>query len=105
MHSKMSAFSSILWCLLVPLCTVSSGTSKEHVIYTSKYPTNVTQDFLSRYILIYNEEPKTPNIHIGYICGKLYPFIKLLQVRDKQSDSCPCIDYKPPLVSIEEKQN
>ena len=28
MHQKMGAFSSILWRLLVPLCTVSSRTSK-----------------------------------------------------------------------------
>ena len=35
----------------------------------------------------------------------MYLFIKPLPVRDEQSDSCPSIDYKPPLVSIKDKDN
>ena len=38
------------------------------------------------------------NIRLEYICEDLYPFIKPLPARDKKIDSCPSIDYKPPLV-------
>ena len=35
----------------------------------------------------------------------MYFFVKHLSVRDKQSYSCLSIDYKPPLVSREDKHN
>ena len=35
----------------------------------------------------------------------MYPFIKPLPVRDKQSDSFTSIDYETPLVSRDDKDN
>ena len=35
----------------------------------------------------------------------MYPFTKPLPFKDEQSDSCPSNDYKPPLVSIKEKDD
>ena len=49
------------------------------------------------------EEPKTSNIHLEYLCGELYPFIKPLPLRDKQSESFISIYYKPPQFLIEDK--
>ena len=73
----------------------------EHIIYTSKVLTDATHDFPFHSSLPSTEEPKASNIFLGYIYGELYQFIKPLPVRDKKSDSCHSIDYKPPLVSRE----
>ena len=41
MHLKIDAFSFILWCLLIPLCAVSSGYSTSLVLYESFFNTYI----------------------------------------------------------------
>ena len=83
-----------------------AGTA-EHVLHTMplKALTDSTQNFLLLSNLRSNEEPTASNICLEYLCGYLYPFIKPISVRDKQSDSCLSIYYKPPLFSREDKEN
>ena len=59
--------------------------------------TDATHNFLFRYNFCSTEEPMSSNIRLEPICGGLYPFIKLLPVRDKQSESFLSIYYKTPL--------
>ena len=76
----------------------------EHVVYTpSKVLTDTTHDFLFCSNLWSAEESKASNICLAYLCRDLYHFTKPLQVRDKQSESFISIDYKPPLLSREDK--
>ena len=70
----------------------------EHVLYTSNFLTNATQDLPFLFNLCSIEEPKASNICNESIFGYLYPFIKPLPVRYEKSDSCTSIDYKPPLI-------
>ena len=77
----------------------------EHVIHTMKFNAlnNSTHNLLFHYKLCSTEEPIASNICVESLCGELYPFIKPLPVRYKQSESFLSIDYKTPQVLREDK--
>ena len=77
----------------------------EHVIPTMNFKVliDTTQNLIFCSNLISSEEPTVSNIRLEAMCGGMYPFMKPLPVRDKQSDSFPSIDYKAPLVTREDK--
>ena len=58
----------------------------EHVIHTMNFKvlTDTTQNLIFRSNIMSTEEPTVSNIHLIYMCGDLYPFIKPLPVRDKK---------------------
>ena len=63
-----------------------------------------TLNFLFRSNLRSTEEPTASNIHLeSFGGGGLYPFIKTLPFRDKQSKSLLGTYYKPPQVVREDK--
>ena len=68
-----------------------------------KVLTDTTQNLIFRSNIMSTEEPTVSNIHLIYMCGDLYPFIKPLPVRDKKSESFLSNDYKTPLVTREDK--
>ena len=65
--------------------------------------TDSTQNFILCSNLRSTEEPTASNINVESLCGELYPFIKRLPVRDKQSESFIGIYYKPSQVLREDK--
>ena len=64
-----------------------SGTAEHFIhIMTFKALNDATQKFLLHYRLSSTEEPMESNRCLDPLCGGLYPFIKPLPVRDKQSE-------------------
>ena len=84
---------------------ISWGGTSEHVVHTMNFKTlnDATNYFLFHYNLFSTEKSTASNIHLECLCGELYPFIKPIPVRDKQSESFLSIDYKLPLDSREDK--
>ena len=89
MHQKMSAFSYVLWCLLVPLCTVFSETSLHCTICDLHHPSainnvytlqkmvlfSILYDIICTYvvsiILTIMSEAVSNNLHVSFITAPL----------------------------------
>ena len=50
-----------------------------------KFITDENKRVLTSYIISYTYEPMESNIHLDYLCGGTYPFIKLRPYRKKTS--------------------